>query len=114
MLLDAGCDVNIIDRDGANILQMLTQVCRRSSTNARPRLDELIPLLVGCGVNAGAVDHEGSSVLHKISSSSISAKTIDVLLKSGAHVNGILELLIKHGLDINARDRQGTLPLYNQ
>ncbi len=118
-LLDNGADPNIKNNDGET---PVFHACYATENNL-----ELLNIFINRGVNINEKNNYGESLLH-IAVAHADIQTIQALLEKGLSVNGktkygytpiwnvceaeennreIVDLLLSHGANINARDNEG-------
>ncbi|SHN68097.1 ankyrin repeat domain-containing protein [Desulfovibrio litoralis] len=107
LLIDAGADINARDKDGNTPFLMIA----KSSDIPRTRFEadddykkgvterqKAVKFLLANGADIKATDNKGRNPLHSLSNARVLSKPD-------------LELFIKAGVDINARDKDGNTPL---
>ncbi len=127
LLIQAGANVNVANRDGQSVLLVAIQSYWEGK---RLDLGQLIELLLEHGANIEHKDSLGRTALSRAIDLG-KLEIIELLLEKGADVNStdnrgtsppwravdqrvdtaVAELLITHGADINHKDKRGTTPL---
>ena len=105
-LVKAGGDVNAKD----------TEIGESPLFNAAFKRDlDIVLLLLEAGVNAQETDLQGRTPLHRaiaILKYGLVDDAADNESKKWTHVTDIVDLLLKHGADINKQDNNGWTPLH--
>ena len=93
LLLEHGVDVHIQDKDFDTALHS-------AAFSGRP---EITQLLLGCGANPNMENEKGRTPLHQVSRGKYKSQEYGV---------GIAQLLLEHGVDVDARAKNSDTPLH--